>query len=377
MEKSINALLNSNLRVIIPDFGAFIIKQKDPRIIVFNEFLRYNDGLLIEAIAKSEGVELETARQLVADYVLNVTKLLDSGKGYKLKGIGMLEKDSSGKVVFESEGKDRVPDKTSEIELELPDTASEEERSQLKNETRRTGRKVPAARNKPVTPEKKVEEPIPVTPQDDLKENSEEPVPESPVTIPEEVPVVATPEVTPAEPEPSPAVDQVEGESRPEKSSLNIANLVVKLVILVLLANAAVIAWFVLGDKIRGLFKEKEEVPAGMMDSIFQDLTDSVRLAATDTAIIFREAPALESGDETQSAEELRYYIVAGCFRDEINADELVKSLRNKGFNAEKFGKIGNLHAVSFASFSDKEMAVKELKRIREEIFPEAWMTRF
>jgi hypothetical protein len=47
------------------------------------------------------------------------------------------------------------------------------------------------------------------------------------------------------------------------------------------------------------------------------------------------------------------------------------------GFKAEKFGQIGNLFAVSFVSFDDKELAVKELKRIREEIHPEAWMTRF
>jgi hypothetical protein len=49
----------------------------------------------------------------------------------------------------------------------------------------------------------------------------------------------------------------------------------------------------------------------------------------------------------------------------------------SRGFNAEKFGKIGNLYAVSFASFNNKEPAVKELKRIREEIQPEAWMTGF
>jgi hypothetical protein len=73
----------------------------------------------------------------------------------------------------------------------------------------------------------------------------------------------------------------------------------------------------------------------------------------------------------------IRYYIVAGCFRDEINADELVESLQNVGYKAEKFGKIGDLYAVSFASFDDKDLAVKELERIREEFHPDAWMTRF
>jgi len=72
-----------------------------------------------------------------------------------------------------------------------------------------------------------------------------------------------------------------------------------------------------------------------------------------------------------------RYYIVAGCFRDENNADELVKFLKNQGYQAEKFGKIGNLFAVSFASYISKDEARIELNRIRDEVSADAWMTRF
>ncbi len=67
---------------------------------------------------------------------------------------------------------------------------------------------------------------------------------------------------------------------------------------------------------------------------------------------------------ETHKHPGSRYYIVAGCFRDEVNADSLVASLKLLGYKAEKFGKIGNLYAVCFASFDDKEKAVPELKKI-------------
>ncbi len=80
METNIIALLNSNLRVIIPDFGAFIIRQKQPRIIVFNEFLRYNDGLLIDFIVKTEGIDREIAEQRVSDFAEESTRILESGK---------------------------------------------------------------------------------------------------------------------------------------------------------------------------------------------------------------------------------------------------------------------------------------------------------
>jgi hypothetical protein len=80
---------------------------------------------------------------------------------------------------------------------------------------------------------------------------------------------------------------------------------------------------------------------------------------------------------EEARKENLRYYIVAGCFRDEMNADDLVQSLQKSGFKAEKFGKIGDLYAVSFSSYDDKEAAAIELARIREESHPDAWMAQF
>jgi hypothetical protein len=163
---------------------------------------------------------------------------------------------------------------------------------------------------------------------------------------------------------------------REEQMPYNQTRLIFRWVAIIVVANAAILAWFIFGEKIRDRSREKQS-ETGFMDSVYQHLSDSVRAAATDTTLIFRETPEIILPDSTTAGASLRYYIVAGCFRDEINADELVKSLQNEGFKAEKFGKIGNLYAVSFASFEDKEMAVSELERIRDEIHPEAWMTRF
>jgi hypothetical protein len=99
--------------------------------------------------------------------------------------------------------------------------------------------------------------------------------------------------------------------------------------------------------------------------------------AVKDTSILLNTNTENEESDIILSESSFRYYIVAGCFRDEINADELVESLQNIGYKAEKFGKIGDLYAVSFASFDDKDLAVKELDRIRKESHPDAWMTQF
>jgi cell division septation protein DedD len=65
---------------------------------------------------------------------------------------------------------------------------------------------------------------------------------------------------------------------------------------------------------------------------------------------------------------------VAGVFREEQNADNLVIELRNQGYNSEKFGKIGKLHAVSFGVYTSKSEAEKELRRIKQGVNPEAWI---
>jgi hypothetical protein len=74
---------------------------------------------------------------------------------------------------------------------------------------------------------------------------------------------------------------------------------------------------------------------------------------------------------------EKRYYIVAGCFGDEANADAMVKKLKGKGFSAQKYGKRGNLHCVSYSSFTDKDNAITELEKIRNEEDPDAWLNEY
>jgi nucleoid DNA-binding protein len=361
MEKHILALLNSNLRVIIPEFGAFIIKQKQPRIVVFNEFLRYNDGLLIEYISKTEGIELDMARKLVEDYVAGLVKLLSAGKRCRIRGIGTLEQEESGKLLFDSDSRKKEAGGTE-------DTPAEP----VKQEVRTEGF---VAETIPEPSGNAAPEPERETVAEVLKEPALKSEPE---------PIVNAPKLKPSATEPARVPDSLPpgtkaedrkppaGVKEPSKPKVNLADLIVKLIIVIILANAAVIAWFVLGDDIRQFFSSGSKETVESTDTLLQNLQDSFGTVEIDTMHVFAAPSQVPSASGSA-----RYYIVAGCFRDEVNADELVKSLQSKGFQAEKFGKIGNLYAVSFASFESQEKAVLELKRIREEVHPEAWMTQF
>lgn len=156
-------------------------------------------------------------------------------------------------------------------------------------------------------------------------------------------------------------------------------------IVIILIVNILILAWFLYRDNLRQIFNKGQETvfltdsldiseplaPADAMNE--EDLMPVIeKTPATGKAPVTEEPVALSTGTDQP-----RFYIVAGCFSEETNADALVQSLRSKGFDAEKFGRIGNLHAVAYAAFDNRTNALTELERIRREEQPDAWMTRF
>ena len=73
--------------------------------------------------------------------------------------------------------------------------------------------------------------------------------------------------------------------------------------------------------------------------------------------------------------ENVRFYIVAGAFRIEANAERKVKQLLDRGFKAERIGKNRyGLHQVSYAGFSDVDAALKFLRDIKKNESSDAWL---
>ena len=69
------------------------------------------------------------------------------------------------------------------------------------------------------------------------------------------------------------------------------------------------------------------------------------------------------------------YHIVAGAFRVENNCDKKVAQLKELGFKAKKIGaNIYGLHQVAYASFTDRNEALRELRTIRRNNNEAAWL---
>jgi cell division septation protein DedD len=79
--------------------------------------------------------------------------------------------------------------------------------------------------------------------------------------------------------------------------------------------------------------------------------------------------------DPVQNMDQLKYFIIAGAFREKANADKLVTKLRAKGFNAVFAGQTGSgLHRIAFEGHSSRSAALTRLEAIKEEENENAWL---
>jgi cell division septation protein DedD/nucleoid DNA-binding protein len=103
----IKSLVSQGKRVIIPDFGAFLIKDSTLSSILtkdnvtFSPFLKYNDGFLENELAHKYGLHKDDARLQVAAFVESVKTTLNIDKrAYEVPGMGFFYKDKQGNAAF-------------------------------------------------------------------------------------------------------------------------------------------------------------------------------------------------------------------------------------------------------------------------------------
>ncbi len=80
---------------------------------------------------------------------------------------------------------------------------------------------------------------------------------------------------------------------------------------------------------------------------------------------------------EENRTKPLKYYIIGGAFQYKHNADKLVRTLRENGYNAIHTGiNAKGLHLVSYFNSEDKSEALVNLAMIRRDSNPSAWLLK-
>jgi len=109
--KEIYDLLYNNDCVIVPEFGAFVLKShsayiKDDRfypprkVISFNAMLDENDGLLVKHLSTSRNISYKKALKTINDEIQSLKNELSADKKSKIDPLGYIELSSEGNLVF-------------------------------------------------------------------------------------------------------------------------------------------------------------------------------------------------------------------------------------------------------------------------------------
>ena len=95
VDKVIREYLDEHKRLVVPEFGAFIRKDSDGRV-VFVEFLRKDDDVLSSLLRRTYSLNRAEATALLEQYVETVRSRSGRPGGYVMEGVGVMHRMANG-----------------------------------------------------------------------------------------------------------------------------------------------------------------------------------------------------------------------------------------------------------------------------------------
>jgi nucleoid DNA-binding protein len=369
MEKYILELIADNNRVIIPNFGAFIISKENGISILFNNFLSFNDGLLVNYIAEQKGIDTIQATDQVFEYVDMLKKELDEKGELTINKLGVFKKDEHNILKFYQ---------SEDLEIKAKKEITPEPDSIKKDETLLDIDKTDEITE--VKEEEKLEDTT------SLKEEkpavSEEPI----LTIDEEEPLKK--EVKPTSPD-----AYIEPKTTPETKNDEDYNQYIKQALKQrrhadITTVIVVGALLVIGLVIYFLFFHKQSIDKVVLESSSTEtLLEQEDKPEVKETIVYQE-PEAKLVDEPEiihkvtpetNAEELQplsngFHLIVGGFEIENNAINMVRKLQNKGFSNAQIIPKGRMFLVSI----DSDISYMKMEMLQQEVLDnerlESWI---
>lgn len=353
----ISELLFDHDCVIVADFGGFIASRKrasinpalhvlspPSKVLAFNAFLKQNDGVLAQYIARKNGITYREACDLIGIEVSEAFRILETGKRLKLDHIGIIYRDNGGNLQF------------------LPDQNA----NYLTSSFGLTPVHTPFIRN---SESNEVENAVPVT-------GKVISLPKRRWKILEVVPAAAVLALLFMVP---PALDQFNSNLssmlpfsrineymeriKGEPSSPSQITIEYPSPFEIPPASAMV-----------PVTPEQEEQPTPNIE-VAVPLTD-LTTSETSEPIASASRPVVTPAADTMSTGVIKkYHIIGGCFRLEENADRLISEIETTGGGAFRIGtNASGLHMVSLYQSDDLAEVQAALPRMKQEKNPSVWI---
>lgn len=412
MDKYLKLLLEIENTIIIPGLGALMVRNDSTKELMFNEYLKFNDGKLDKFIAENSTMDEQEAKNFVAKYVREIQAKLGVGESYDMFEFGSFAKDKEGKVEF-------IPWNNNSTNTATQNTVDTSENDkQLKEEKENAKKTVEEAekikKEKKAAQEKVAQEKIKAEQEEVQKKNIY--IPPSVDTKSEEhslsseknneTKVEAKIEAIETEEKISPekSLEDLQ-EAKKEKRKRKGIFFWVLLVLLLIIAVGGIFAGLNY-EKVKHFMGWNQEVlietpqttpindsvieTENDVNSIHNDLVEDSILNSSDTnnlesseieseetsdtedtassVIETTEENNVPNSTEPQVKSEGNYHIVGGSFGNEANADRLVQEMRAKGYDSKILGKFGSLTTVVIQSYDSRQSAQEALNTVREDV---------
>lgn len=337
ISKYIKELIPDNSRIIIPDFGAFMIQNTPTgQVISFNDFLKFNDSILLNKIIVSEKIDSNQGKEAIKAYIKEIEAAFKAGEKFAIEGVGYLSKDTQNNIIF------------------TQDETAKPGKSKVKN----AEPKKESLKDDPKPVEKKEDTPIikigeqknaGVKPQDTEKiDTAKVFVPTSSTTVSSVTSVQSTKKTT--------SIQNTKMEIKTKNKNLNVILIIVAaLVILgVLIWLAIDLKWI---DRFKPAQQPKEEV-------VVIDTMPAIDTVAVEDTIV-EEGPAVLPEPKIVTDPNAKHcYIIAGSFQVESNALRFQQQMIEKGYDAQIVTRNNGYHYVSLKMFDTRVEAVAEWRNM-------------
>ena len=381
----IKELIASNNRVIIPNFGAFLLratsknknkKELSEKIqdIYFSPFLKFNDELLVNHIIKKENTNQKEAMDKIGEYVKGIENSVKKDGVYKIEGLGEFYQDDQGKIQFKV-----ASDEAKEEEKPKAASSSAKKTTQAKKSS--TVNEKAAGKKKETTASEKKEEPAKSS-ADKTQKAQEKPKEEKkpPRKEPVSKATARKGAQTPPPKKPSAAKTTSGGKKGGGNKGLVLA-------IVIGVPVAALFVWAMLNfDTVEKIFSGKETKTEQIAEKTKSGKEKKAEETEKKQEKEKQEKKVDKSKEKTTQQETTKpkkqepkktqvqkaskgakkFYIVAGSFRNLEYAKKFNQDLINQGYNSELIGERNGMHAVSYNSYKNKSQAVKELQEMRD-----------
>ncbi len=374
IHKYIKELVENNNRVIIPDFGAFMVQSTaNGKQISFNDFLKFNDGLLINQIIKTEKISKNEATDQIKAFIKEIERCFVTGKPYEIKDVGFLVKDNHGNIKFDlnpSVDKATVAATDNKPTIVLDE---KKEKVEPKAESKKPAPKTKAP-VKPV-PKPETQKKAKVESEGMPKKEIEKPkVDSKPVLKPQVPPIkpVAVPASKPvakqsAEKIASSILDKKNTTLASSNNSKNTKLIIIIAAVVVVLGGGT---WAVLNFNLLKVFNKPGPVVEvviiePVIDTVPEEVVDTTEVIEVEQPKVVEE-PVVDSNAK-------RYYIVAGSFKVASNANNYSQKLSGEGYNSEVIERSNGYYTVSYKTIYDWNEALREWRTMRN-INSETWI---